>query len=397
MADTAEQPNSAWIRFDRLEVAGSLGDLGTLLPLALGMILLCGMDATSVLVLVGAFYVVSGLYFRTPTAVQPMKAIGAYAITAGLTQQQIAASGLWMAALLLLLGGTNLITHIRRLVPLPTIRGVQLGLGAVLMVKGLEMMADVDGGLVVHQVGPVPVGLLLGGGALVVTFALLGNRRVPAALVVLALGVVAGLLLGQPIEPGSVRPGLYLPEPLPYGFPSWRDFAWVLPFVVLPQLPMTVGNAIYSNTDLAHEYFPERASRMTNRASSISQGLANAVSFLFGGIPMCHGAGGLAAHYRFGARTAGSNLFIGALFVVLALVLGDGIVPLLSLIPLSVLGVLLVFAGLQLALMIKDVEGRGDLFVVLLMMGLTLAFNLAVAFFAGIAVAWIVRRGWIRV
>jgi SulP family sulfate permease len=160
---------------------------------------------------------------------------------------------------------------------------------------------------------------------------------------------------------------------------------------------MTVGNAIYSNTDLTREYFPEQGARMTNRASSISQGLANVASFLIGGMPMCHGAGGLAAHYRFGARTTGSNLFVGGLFVVLALVLGDGIVPVLSLIPLSILGVLLVFAGLQLALMIKDVEGRGDLFVVLLMLGLTLVFNLAVAFFVGIAVAWIVRRGWIRI
>ena len=140
-----------------------------------------------------------------------MKAIGAYAVTVGLTQQQIAASGLWMAALLLILGGTNLITHIRRLVPLAAIRGVQLGLGAVLMVKGLEMMADVDGGLTVHQVGPVPVGLLLGAGGLIVTFALLGNRVVPAALVLVGLGIAAGLLLGNPVDsvrrgPGSTSP-----------------------------------------------------------------------------------------------------------------------------------------------------------------------------------------------
>jgi len=397
MAGTTQPPTASWVRFDRMEIAGSLGDLGTLLPLALGMILLCGMSATSVLVAAGVFYLASGLYFRVPTAVQPMKAIGAYAITAGLTQQQIAASGLWMAALLILLGGTNLVTHIRRFVPRAAIRGLQLGLGAVLMVKGLEMMVDPDGGLAIQKLGPLPTGMVLGVGGLIVTFTLLDNRRIPAALVVVVLGVVAGLLLGQPIAPGSVRPGFHLPELLPYGIPAWRDILWVFPMVVLPQLPMTVGNAIYSNTDLTHEYYPEWAGRTTNRASSISQGLANAMSFLLGGIPMCHGAGGLAAHYRFGARTVGSNLFIGGLFVVLAVVLGEDIVPLLSLIPLAVLGVLLVFAGLQLTLMIKDINERGDLFVVMLMLGLTLVFNLAVAFFAGIVVAWIVRAGWIKV
>jgi SulP family sulfate permease len=286
---------------------------------------------------------------------------------------------------------------VRRFVPRSAIRGVQLALGAVLMTKGLKMMAERDAGLALETVGPVGTGILLGALGLIVTFALLDNRHVPAALVVVALGIVAGLLLGEPIDRARLHLGFHLPRLLPYGLPAWRDFAWVLPLVVLPQLPMTVGNAIYANTDLSHEYFPQRAARMTNRASSISQGLANALSFLLGGIPMCHGAGGLAAHYRFGARTAGSNLFIGAVFVALALLLGESVVPVLAIIPLSVLGVLLVFAGLQLALMIKDLTERADLFVALLMLGLGLTFNLAVAFFAGVVVAWILRAGWIKI
>jgi SulP family sulfate permease len=154
---------------------------------------------------------------------------------------------------------------------------------------------------------------------------------------------------------------------------------------------MTIGNAIIANTDLAHEYFAERARRVTNRSVSISQGLANLGSFLLGGMPMCHGAGGLAAHYRFGARTAGSNLYVGGTVLVLALTLGESIVGVLRFLPLSILGVLLTFAGLQLALMIQDLRDRKDLFVAIFMLGLTLAFNLAVAFVVGIIVAYAVK------
>ncbi len=94
-------------------------------------------------------------------------------------------------------------------------------------------------------------------------------------------------------------------------------------------------------------------------------------------MPVCHGAGGLAAHYQFGARTNGSNLIIGGLFVLLALTLGSGAVNALHLLPMGVLGVLLFFAGSQLALTILDMKSRTELFVVVVMLGITLTANLA--------------------
>ena len=108
-------------------------------------------------------------------------------------------------------------------------------------------------------------------------------------------------------------------------------------------------------------------------------------------MPLCHGAGGLAAHYRFGARTAGSNLIIGLIFVVLALFLGTGILAIVYLIPLSILGVLLLYAGSQLGMTMIDLMSRKDLFVALVMLGITLATNLAVAFLVGIALAYALK------
>ena len=160
---------------------------------------------------------------------------------------------------------------------------------------------------------------------------------------------------------------------------------------------MTIGNAVISNTDITQEYFAERAKRVTYRSVANSMGLADIASFFFGGIPMCHGAGGLAAHYRFGARTAGSNVIIGGIFLLLALIFGENIVAILKLLPFSLLGVLLVFAGLQLALMVQDLRDRKDLFVALLMLGIALATNLGVAFIAGIVVAYALRSGKLTV
>jgi len=374
-----------------MEFAGSLGDLGTMLPLAIGMIVLNKLYATNVFILVGFFYIASGIYFKVTTPVQPMKVIGAYAIAVGLTPTQIVASSLWMGIFVLGLGTTGLIQVIGKYTPKSTVRGVQLGVGVVLMVKGLKLMIMPDPNLAVQTLGPVSMSIILGAVGLILTLFLLDNKKLPAALVIIILGIALGILIGKPLRAEAFNWSIHFPKLIPYGWPSLNDFLWVLPVLVLPQIPMTIGNAIISNTDVMHEYFGERAYRATYRSVSNSQGLAGVVSFFLGGIPMCHGAGGLAAHYRFGARTAGANLIIGGIFVSLALIFGENMVAILNLFPFSLLGVLLVFAGLQLAIMIQDVEDRKDLFVVLLMLGIALASNLAVAFIVGLIVAYALK------
>jgi SulP family sulfate permease len=160
---------------------------------------------------------------------------------------------------------------------------------------------------------------------------------------------------------------------------------------------LSQDNAILVYTDLSRQYFGQDSARVGNRAACVSMALANGLSFFLGGMPLCHGAGGLAAHYRFGARTAGSNLMIGCLFIVLPLILGGDIISVLHLRPLAILGVLLVFAGAQLALTVLDLTERSDLFVALFILGITLASNLAAGFLAGIAAAYCLRWTGVRV
>ncbi len=388
-------------QFNRMELAGALGDLGTLLPIAIAMVLFNGLDPLGLFFSIGVFYVVSGVYFGITVPVQPMKVIGAYAIATAMSAEQILASSLLMGGFLLIIGVTGAIDIIRKFTPKSVIRGVQLSTGALLISGGIRFMAGtstyqalqnaVEPHLAVQSIGPVPMGLLIGAVAGIVTLLLLDNRRFPAGLIVVTGGLVIGLLLGVDPPLGGEGFGLYAPNFFPFGFPGKADFTFALFALVLPQLPMTLGNAVLAYTDLSKEYFGDRSARVTNRKACVSMALANFFSFSLGGMPLCHGAGGLAAHYRFGARTAGSNLMIGALFVALAVFLGPRIVGVFNLLPMSILGVLLVFAGAQLALTIMDLENRKEYFVAALILGITLASNLAWGFIVGMIVAHLLK------
>jgi SulP family sulfate permease len=394
----AHQPS---LRFNRMELAGSLGDLGTLLPIAMGMILINGLNPTGVLVSIGAFYILSGLYFGLTVPVQPMKVIGAYALATALSPDQITAAGLIMGAALLIVGATNIITLIGRLIPKPVIRGVQLSTGILLMSQGVKLMLGTsqfqvlqqasEPFLRVQQIGPLSIGIILALAGGLLTLWLLENRTFPAGLITVLGGMAAGLMLGPHTGLDAVRIGFHPPALLPFGWPTGADFSFALLALVVPQLPMTVGNAVVANADLSQEYFGHLSHRVTYRGLTLSMGLANIACSALGGMPLCHGAGGLAAHYRFGARTAGSNLMIGTLFILMGIFFGRHALVFLHLLPMAVLGVLLVFAGAQLAMTIMDLQTRKEIFVCLLIVGITLASNLAAGFLVGTAVAYALR------
>jgi len=388
-------------RFNRLELAGSLGDLGTLLPLAIGLIVINGLHPTGLFLSVGAFYVFSGIYFGVTVPVQPMKVVGAYAIATAMSASQITGSGLLLGLVLLAIGITGAVTVIGKYTPKSVVRGVQLSTGTLLMGQGVKfiigtsalqkMQQAAEPYLSVQSIGMIPIGLIVGTAGGLLTLLLIENRRFPAGLVVVVSGLLLGFLLGLQKEFQNLSVGIHLPQFLPFGWPTTADLTFAVFALVLPQIPMTLGNAIIAYADLSKDYFGENASRISYRGACISMALANFLSFLVGGMPICHGAGGLAAHYRFGARTAGSNLFIGVIFIGLALMLGEGTLVVFHLLPLSVLGILLLFAGAQLAMTIGDLKDRKDLFVCLTILGITLASNLAAGFIAGIIVAYLLK------
>jgi SulP family sulfate permease len=384
-----------------MEFAGSLGDLGTLLPLALGLILINGLSPHGVFLAVGLYFIFSGIYFGVTVPVQPMKIIGAYAIATTMTASQITASGFLIGTVLLIIGATGAMSVIGKHIPKSVVRGVQLATGTLLMIQGIKFMLGTtklqilrqaaEPYLSIDSVGPVPIGIIFGAVGGVLTLLFIENKKVPAGLMVVFGGLVLGLIFGIREGLSTLKPGIHLPDFLPFGWPTQADFTFALFALVLPQIPMTLGNAVVAYADLSRDYFGENSRKVTYKASCISMAFANLLSSTIGGMPLCHGAGGLAAHYRFGARTAGSNLMIGTIFFALAILLGSDALAIVYLLPLSVLGILLLFAGSQLALTIMDLQNRKDLFVVILILGITLATNLAAGFLVGIGAAWVLK------
>jgi SulP family sulfate permease len=306
-----------------------------------------------------------------------------------------------MGIMLLIIGGTGAISFLGRYIPKPVIRGVQLSTGILLISQGVKLILGTSRFQILQEaaepylsfqsIGFLPIGILIGVVLAFVTLLLLDNKQLPAALFIVIVGLLVGLFLGRHEGLDRISPGINIPHLLPFGLPSLRDFGAALLILALPQLPMTLGNAVIANADLSRQYFGDSSSKVTHNGLCFSMAFANFLSFFLGGMPMCHGAGGLASRYRFGARTAGSNFIIGCIFVILALLLGEHVLSVFYLLPLSALGVLLLFAGSQLGLTILDLRERKPLFVTLMIVGITLASNLAVGFLTGIALAYVLR------
>ena len=388
-------------RLNRMEIAGSLGDLGGLLPLGMGMVLINGLDASGFLLSVGVVYVYSGLYFGITSPVQPMKVIGAYALANAVSNEQIQAASLLAACVFLIIGVSGIADFAGRKTPLAVVRGVQTAIGLMLIDQGArfifgisiyqQQMGTQEPYLSLQAVGGAPIGLILGGLGLILVMLLRKSKRYPAMLLLIASGMMVSLIVGPSDAIQSVAFGFHPPMLLPDGWPPLSDFVIALSALVLPQVPMTLGNAVIAQADLSKKYFGEASSKVTYKALCLSLGVCNLLVFLFGGMPLAHGAEGLAARYRFGARSAGSNLFIGLIFILSALIFGDRVMAVLGLIPLSILGVLLMITGLELVLNFRDLKHPQNVCMAVLVIALTFFFNLTIGFIAGLITAWILN------
>jgi SulP family sulfate permease len=387
-------------RFNRVELAGSLGDLGTLLPIVVGMILINKLSPTTVFLSFGLFYLMTGLYFRLPVPVQPLKAVGAIAIAfpKEITEPVIGAAGMIFGALLLIFYMTGIIDKLARLFTQPVVRGIQLALGLVFLRKGIELIVGKSLFLsgVVGRFPGTGINLVLGLVVFIMVMLLLDNKKIPAAIAAVGVGIVAGYLLGG-LDDQRLRLGPTHVTLLSF---SLHDLWVAFIMLILPQIPLTIGNACVGTADTCSTLFPgdPQLSKTTAGKFALTMGIANLPAGLFGAVPMCHGTGGLAAHYRFGARTGGAPLMIGAIFVVLALVFGEAGFTFLTLLPNSVLGVLLIFAGLELCPLIRSLKTNEEYFVALLISGISLAVpNMAWAFGIGIAVDLLIRKARIKI
>lgn len=331
------------------EIAGAVADLGILVPLATALILVNGLDAGSVLLAAGALVVATGLVFKVPFPVQPLKALTAVAVAEKLSPGVIHAAGLEIAVFLMLLSIKGIADRVAKLFTKPVVRSLQLGVGVLLMITAGKLIADPPA--VFRGTPTPPWPLLLAGCAFALVAWASAKKRYEFALLML-LGGVVGVV--SAVHPGFGAPSLSFPH---LSFPPLAAYGSAFFLLVIPQLPLTFGNAVVAVTDLEHEYFGERARNVTASRVCMACAVGNVAAALLGGMPMCHGAGGLTAHVRLGARSAGMNILLGAGLMGLGLFFAPQIPGILGLLPVWVLAGFLAYAGLRHAWLVTDLRG----------------------------------------
>ncbi len=354
-------------KFFLKELTGAIGDYGTILPIVLGVAVVTDVNLAHILLFFSLWYIISGLYFRLPVPIEPMKAIGAIVIAEGISGEQIAASGIIIGILFLILGFLKAFSFIQKKVPTSVIRGIQLGLAIVLLRTSFGFFVD---DLLIAVVCT---------GVILLFFVLNNKKYFPdiSALVVIVFGVFWGIHeFGFPSISIMRLPGLIIP--------SKEDFVvggWLL---ALPQAPLTASNAILATSLLITDTFkksisPDKLSRST--------GIMNLISVPLGGFPMCHGAGGLAAQYRFGARTGISNILSGIILLPVALFFASPY--LISIIPVGVFGALLVFVAIEIG---KHGLKTDSYIITLVIAILSVLINFTIAFIIGMIIYYLLRK-----
>ena len=354
---TAQREN---FRFTIEEFSGAFGDSITVIPLLIGIGITTEASLAHLLLFFAIFQIATGLFYRLPMPVEPMKALAGLTIAGTLTYGQATAAGLVLGIMLIFSGSLGIMKWLDDFVPVSVVRGIQLGLGLVLLGTSFGYITE---GLWLSITG---IGVVL-------SFQLLKNfYSLPdiSAFIVLFIGLIYGLYTNG-------IPEIQLMKLPSFGFPNPASFPGGIILGAIPQFFLSVGNAILATSLLFNDLLDERVN--PDRLSQ-SMGVMCIIASLFGGFPSCHGSGGLSGQYRFGARTGGSNLILGTIYMGIALIAGSA--GFLDFFPLAVLGALLVFIALELGLAARDT----DRWLVTLTVAILSYFtNIAVGFAAGVA------------
>lgn len=356
--------------FNLRELAGSMGDFGTFIPLAVGYISVCGLNPAGIFVMMGLANIVIGLVYQLPVPLQPMKVIAAVAIAQRWSSSMVYASGLAMGVIWLFFAGTGIIDWIGSLLPNSVIRGIQVALGVLLAFKAFKMLST---------------WWLLGIVSIIIALLLRRNRYAPSAIVLVVIGVAIMFIKGRVQQIGF--PDLSLPTLT--GF-RVEEIWQALLLAGLAQIPLTATNAVISTSSLIKTYWPEK--EVKEKWLSLNMGIMNLILPFFGGMPMCHGAGGLAGQHYFGARTGGAKIIEGLIEVSIGLFLTTSIAKTFAVFPTAIIGAMMFLVGAELTKFARDIRfSKEDLVPMVATLFISLATNMAYGLAAGLIVYYLTR------
>lgn len=366
-AENTGKTGSAGIRFDRNEFAGAFGDIGTTLPLIFGICIAAKVDAVGVLIMFGLMQIFTGLVYKIPMAVQPLKAMAAIVISQKIDANILFGGGLAIGVVMLILTISGLIEWLSQVIPKCVIRGIQFGLGLQLATLAFKEYVNGDG----------IYGYWLAGIAFILAVIFLKNRKYPAALLLISLGLIYAFTFKAHPQALIKTFSFNLPQ---LNVPTMRDIIDGFLLLALPQLPLSIGNSILATRQIVSDLFPGAC--ITSKKIGFTYSIMNLINPFLGGIPTCHGSGGIAGHYTFGARTGGSVIIIGSLYVIAGLLFGNGLNEIVRIFPLPVLGVILLFEGTTLMLLINDLKRNKQESLIAMLIGL-IAIGIPYGFLLG--------------
>ncbi len=349
------------IQFSRQELAGAFGDIGTDFPLIVGVLRTTGLHVPSAFMAFGLIQIFSGLAYGIPMPVQPLKAMATIVISEKLSGDVLLGGGLAVGVVMLLLTLTGLLDWLTGVVPPCVVRGVQLGLG-------LQLARLALGDYI--RAGDAATGYVLAFVSVVLIIIFRPYRKVPIVVFLLGGGVVWSLVAGK-ISGSTLIDGLGIHIPRLH-IPRWPDIAGGAIALALPQIPLSLSNSVIATERLARDLFPERSIRA--RRIGLSYSLMNLVNPFLGGIPTCHGCGGLSGMYFFGARTGGAPVLYGLFYVALGVFFGGAFSVIVGLFPLPILGAILLFEALALMQNVRHVANEENSLFVCLLCGVSAAF-----------------------
>lgn len=354
------------------ELGGAFGDWGTLIPFIIGYVAIVGLNPAGIFICLGLANIILGIRFNLPLPVQPQKTIGTVAIAQKWNPELVISTGFGTGIVWAILGISKKLNAIVRRVPKVAVRGVQLGLGLILGWSAFLFFLEEI------WLGLIAIGIII---------IFMRSERVPSAIILTGLGIVITFLSSS-----------ILFSEIAFQLPQFSFFIpnlelMIIGFILagIAQLFLTLTNVMIATIALMHELFPDKKEMIDANTLALNMGAMNIVFPFIGGMPTCHGSGGLAAQYAFGARTGGSLIFEGLLELILGLFFSNTLFMLFSEFPRAILGAMLLYTAYLLGKISMKNFHIKRFPIILLSAVLCMLFNITFGFLAGLSLYFLLR------
>ncbi|MFX1477934.1 MAG: putative sulfate/molybdate transporter [Promethearchaeota archaeon] len=352
-------------KFTLREFGGAFGDWGTLIPFVIGYISIVGLKPTGIFLTLGITNIILGIRFNLPLPVQPQKTIGTVAISKNWTPNMVISTGFGTGVIWFLLGITKRLNKIVQRIPIISVRGIQLGLAFILGWAGITLFID---------------DLLLGFLSILIILLLIKNKPVPSAIILTLIGVLF-LIFSGTIKLSEIKFGFPIFD---FQLPTLQNFVLGMLYAGIAQLFLTLTNVMIATVVLIKDLFPQIEKNVDANILALNMGAMNIINPFLGGMPLCHGSGGLMAQYAFGARTGGSMILEGVMEIILGLFFSESLFLLFTNFPSSILGAMLIYTAFLLGKVACKDFNLKKFPIILISAIFCFIFNITVGFFVGL-------------